>query len=116
MLDVLLADPRVDPQLGWMRSESPLVTASRTGNLPIVERLLADPRATKSVQTAFCAAAKSGHLAVLELLLTDPRADPGYFYQDVVRAAAEHGHLAVLERLLADPRTDPSAGAGSPTG
>ena len=56
-------------------------------------------------------ASENGHLPVVERLLLDPRVDPADKNNYAIRLASGNGYLPVVERLLLDPRvrsTDPT--------
>ena len=82
--------------------ESPLEVASLSGNLVMVERLLARGAGVRPVcvDNAVVAASRGGHLPVvgrlLELKVT-PSATP---LSIALGAASKHGNLALVERLL----------------
>jgi hypothetical protein len=81
------------------------------GHVPVVERLLADPRVDPAASDSYAIrlASEHGHVTVVERLLADPRVDPAASDSYAIRLASEHGHVTVVERLLADPRVDPAA-------
>jgi hypothetical protein len=90
-----------------------LYDACGSGDLPAVNRLLADSAVDPSVAfrnwTSLGRASHAGHLAVVERLLHDARVDPSAEDNQAIRWASWADHLAVVERLLQDERVDPSA-------
>lgn len=102
-----------------LRLADELIAAVEDGDLPSVERLLANGRVAPSVHDhkALRKAAEKGHVLVVERLLADPRVDPAAHRGSHWHApltgrsplciAAENGHLAVVRQLLADRRVDP---------
>ena len=121
---LLLADPRVDPNLASSNKETPLWIAADLGWDRCVDLLLVDPRVNVNSATAsgrrtpLHTAAAHGHDRCVELLLTDPRVDrelansEGY---SPLHAAAYAGHPRCVELLLADPRVDPNIKLTAPS-
>lgn len=91
--------------------KTPFALAVSSGNLPLVDHLmarwLADP--TMDDCCALLLAAEHGHVDVLERLLSYPGVTPAASSTASVWLAARNGHLSILERLLADPCVDPSS-------
>lgn len=107
VLDCLLADARVQLHDSRASAGAAMSEAVLFGGMPVLQRLMADPRIQSSAAGptfALVAAAHVGDVATVDLLLQHPRVQPANFDCPALRAAAVAGHLAVVERLLADPR------------
>lgn len=100
VIDALLTDPRVRLVEACKRGDMVQVESLLSGcGLPPV-----DPAADDDA--AVIAAAAAGHLPVVERLLTDPRVDCTARHFAALKLAAESGHTAVVKRLLAQPQVD----------
>jgi ankyrin repeat protein len=97
---------------------TPLLQASRTGDMPMIAELLkagADARKSDHPEgeTPLMAAARTGHVGAVEMLLeagSDPNAADSYQKQTALMRAAEEGHVDVVNALLASG-ADPDAKA-----
>jgi hypothetical protein len=108
--DIELLDVLLEGELQPRITNATLQTASTSGNLTVLERLLTAgvnvniSPAEYYGRTALQAASEVGHLIVVERLLAagaNVNADPGEWYgRTALQAASEGGHLAVVERLL----------------
>ena len=116
-IKLLLADPRVDPNLPERGGQTPLYAASGRGMDRCVEVLLSDPRVdpntatTVNGTTPLHIAAELGKDRCVELLLTDPRVDPNLVNLDgftPLNQAASFGRDSCVELLLRDKRVDAS--------
>lgn len=88
--------------LDLSRSDKAIVRLdSSSGDLQLLERLLAEPRSRRCESTL-----GSESVGVIQRLLLDARADPAAAGLEALSAAAEQGHVSVLQALLADPRVD----------
>ena len=101
------------------KTENPLNTASKLGDVEIVDELLNrgyDPDFTSILIAIFGAynsisihdASSKGHLDVIDRLLQDERVDPSSMNNQTIRNASYYGYLPGVERLLQDVRVDPS--------
>ena len=54
-------------------------------------------------------ASANGHLPIVDRLLLDPRVDPSAKNNGAIQVASINGHLPIVDRLLQDARVDPSA-------
>lgn len=113
LVDLLLANPKVDPNhFAW--HSNCLTDAALRGHAAVVRRLLADPRVDPRALggSAFAAAVMKGHIAVVDAMLADPRTDPmesrSSSFSPLVLACRAGMH-ALVNRLLQDRRVDPSA-------
>ena len=109
MVDLLLADPSVDPS--WGGNQEALPWACHFGHIAVVYTLLEDVRVDPSGENsqALRWAAECGHVDVVQALLDDGRSDPSADDSQALRWAAEAGHIEVVELLLRDWRVDPGA-------
>ena len=115
-VELLLADPRVDPNIAEpTQGQTPLNVAAIKGKARCVELLLSDPRvevnlADSDGKSPLWGAASKGKDRCVELLLADPRVDPnqvdGLHGETPLNAAAGCGRDRCIELLLDDPRVD----------
>lgn len=93
--------------------ETPLIAASRTGQVLAVKRLLAAKAdvAKRDVNhfTAIQAAAEGNHVEVVKLLIAVPHAERNALGREALSFASQFGYLSVVDTLLAagippDPR------------
>jgi len=100
--------PQVDNQ--WA-----IGVACAWARLPLIERLLRDPRVDPSMDDQFplIRAVTLGHADVVRRLLKDSRVDPsgrgnGYAHTALC-VASYHGHVELVRLLLCDARVNPAA-------
>ncbi|TFK17016.1 ankyrin, partial [Coprinopsis marcescibilis] len=113
----LLSISNLDPDLTDVDRNTPFVTASRLGNLAMVEALIASNRCNLNAQnsqglTALMSAVHNDHVPVVQRLLSLPELDPNFAdnYGDTPLAEASRvGNLAVVEALLATNRCNLNA-------
>jgi ankyrin repeat protein len=123
VLELLLADPRVDKAAIDHANEcgtTALMRAAGKGHTSTVELLLADPRldkasidhANKGGETTLIRASRRDFKSIVELLLADPRVDKASIdHADGIGStaflwAASNCRASIVELLLADPRVD----------
>ncbi|KAI9341177.1 ankyrin repeat-containing domain protein [Obelidium mucronatum] len=122
---LLLDDPRMNPNaLQASMMATYLEFAMEKKFIPIVERLLNDPRLDLNSENPLVYAASEGLVEVVDLLLKHPRldpevagskdgkrggADPGTLGNEALWLAAENGHVEIVRLLMKDQRVDPSA-------
>ncbi len=85
-----------------------LVSAAISGNMEIVDLLIADSRVDPSANNneAFIKASLFGRLEIVKILLKDPRVDPS---ANNNKALMDTLNPEIVKLLLNDPRVDPSA-------
>jgi hypothetical protein len=108
IVQLLLADPRVDP---CARANLALQFASEYGRESVVKILLADPRVDPAAEDniAIREASANGHINIVKLLLAYSNVDPAAYGNHAIRHASRRGHTAIVKLLLADLRVDPAA-------
>ncbi|KAK1772049.1 ankyrin repeat-containing domain protein [Phialemonium atrogriseum] len=114
VVELLLEDRRVKPNLPDIRRRSPLWWASFGGNTGIVSLLLGhrsiDPNLHDNRRwTPLSVAVSEGHDEVVELLLEHANTDPNFANEDgwtPLLMAANDGHEGIVERLLQHPAID----------
>jgi len=112
VISLLLADPRIDPDMAEIIGATPFFIASQEGHQEVISLLLADPRIDpnrpKNNQiTPFFVACQDGHKEVVSLLLADPRIDPNEpksGQSTPLWIASQEGLLGVVQHLLASGR------------
>ncbi len=117
MVEILLADPRVDPNARDHSAWTPLHSAAAGSRDGIVVALLADPRVDVTVRdaegnTPLHLSAKSYWSGAIEVVLADPRVDPAAVNDEGVttlHTAALRNRDVATECILRDPRVDPLA-------
>jgi ankyrin repeat protein len=114
MIELLLSDPRVDPEAKDNNGRTPLSWAASRGYEAVIKLLLSDPRVDPEAKdnngrTPLSWAASHGYKAVIKILLSDHRVDPEAKDNDnrtPLSWAASHGDKAVIKILLSDHRVD----------
>ena len=115
IVEFLLADLRVDPNLGDSDGCTPLFTAISMGMDRCVEVLLSDPRIDPNIANTVNGfaplhiAADLGHDRYVERFLADSRVDPNmrdFKGNTPLSIAAQHGMDGCVELFLADKRVD----------
>ena len=119
IIDLLLADPRVNVNLRNKDGITPLMFCCSNGLLESATLLLShsniDVNATheKTGGMALHFASQQGHLPLVELLLTDPKVDVNRvdgLMTTPFRAACANGHVLTVKAMLADHRVDVNKG------
>mmetsp|Transcript_19904 Transcript_19904/g.64795 ORF Transcript_19904/g.64795 Transcript_19904/m.64795 type:complete len:388 (+) Transcript_19904:103-1266(+) len=121
VVELLLADERVDPNPRDDIGVTPLMFAAQEGHSTLALRLLQDARTHPGLETpkssalarwtALFVAAKAGLTEVVEKMLADHRVKPNTVNEEgdtALSVAASLGHLAVVELFLADQRVKPN--------
>ena len=116
VVQVLLADPRVDANARDQNQWVPLTFAASGGHLGVVQTLLADPRVdvnsrSKEGGTPLVHASFNGHLEVVQALLADPRVQAESQNADgetALSVAKANNHNAIVEALLASRNLSPA--------
>ncbi|KAJ3176485.1 hypothetical protein HDU87_005179 [Geranomyces variabilis] len=90
IVELLLADPRVDPAAEDSRAL--LVASEEETRRPLGQR--------------------EWLLAIVRLLLADPRVDPATDEKNALSCACQNDHFEVVELLLADPRVESASRYG----
>jgi hypothetical protein len=114
VVDMLLAHPRIDPNLALENGATPLLLAAQNGYAAVVRTLLrhvrTDPNRATLIEgvTPLFIAAQNGHLDVVEALLADARTDAAQAVEgvDPVTMAAACGFEEIAQRILAHVQTD----------
>ncbi|PRP82328.1 hypothetical protein PROFUN_10232 [Planoprotostelium fungivorum] len=115
VVELLLADPRVDPSAD---NSTAFCNAASCGDIKALQAVWTDPRLllsddcvdpTAQDNEAVRLAASHGHSEVVRVLLADPRVDPSAHNQEAIKESSSRGHAMIVQQLLADPRVDPSA-------
>jgi hypothetical protein len=89
------------------RNNEALETAAMAGQLREVEFLLQNSQLDScGFSGALFWAAFNNHVPVVERLLQDPRVNPGDHVITIMRMIIKHNHLGLLERLLKDSRVN----------
>jgi ankyrin repeat protein len=109
LVQLLLADARVNPDECDCTMKTPMCRAVSNGHALVVALLLADPRVDPTRDNPLSYACRFGHTRIVELLLADARTDPSALENKAIRAAASHGHARIVELLMRDSRVDASA-------
>ena len=112
VLEVLLADGRVDPNKGDGNGESALICAASVGELESAALLLTDERVNPNMvddegNSALNVAAMYNHASMVTLLLADQRVNPNmidYYGDTLLRTAVEYKDAPMVTSLLHDPR------------
>ncbi|KAF5557133.1 ankyrin repeat-containing protein [Fusarium napiforme] len=103
IVNMLLADGRVDVNKQARYKWSPLALAASRAHEAVVEALLAHKETDQTAKTILGGrlSSKFGAASLVELILEDPRVDMG-FEDDVapLALAAESGHVGVVEAFL----------------
>lgn len=116
VVEILLRDPRVSPDVQDKDRRTPLWWAAEGGSEGAVRMLLAtgrvDTEAHKGLPggTPLLQAASLGHEAVVKLLLANDMVNPNARDDErrtPLSCAAQYGREAVVRLLLADDRVDP---------
>merc|ERR1711916_212117 len=97
------------PNLSLQDNAMYLTEAVSSGNIDILELLLADDRFDPSDGAALATACFSGSSDVIAVLLSDTRVDPSVNGNKALINACRNGHDEVVQLLLQDPRVDSSA-------
>lgn len=127
-INILLADPQIEPNLQDNDGYTPLHIAASLGNLEIVQALLAHSQIDPNLQdkdgyTPLHIATSLGNLEIIQALLAHSQIvyNKASIYMDTpLTLACKKGHLDTVEVLLAYPGIDPnerdnsSKGAGTP--
>lgn len=109
VVEMLLADPRVDPTADGNEA---LRVAAIEGHCEVVEALLKHPRVDPSAAILVAMNKASKHTERIALrLLHDDRVDPAAQNNLYLRCAAAYGLSLLVEHLLRLPRVDPAAQA-----
>ncbi|KAI9341183.1 ankyrin repeat-containing domain protein [Obelidium mucronatum] len=111
MAILFLDHPQVDLGARWIFSTPTyLELAMSKGSLPIVQRLLDDPRMDLETVNPLFYAASQGLAGVVELLLKHPRFSPGWLHKwrsNSIDAASSKDHVEIVKILMLDPRFNP---------
>lgn len=117
IVELLLRDPRIDPNARNRAGVTPIVAACRMDREDVVEVLLRDPRIepehpVSPDETALTTACKGNNVNIVRMLLQHPRIHPAYPNLDdrswhLLHHACRSGHPGIIELLLQDPRIDP---------
>lgn len=112
VIEVLLADPRVDLAA---KAAFHVRSAISARQAPCLARLLQDARigAARTENFGLTRAAECGNAEALSMLLAFPGVDPAWENNEAIRRAlrvrvTDGGNPEVIELLLADPRVDPT--------
>ncbi|CAH0019562.1 unnamed protein product [Clonostachys rhizophaga] len=114
IVELLLSDPREDPDQRDEEGETALFWAARCGQAPILRRLLATNRVNPTRQnhrhqTPLYGAASRGQPLTTRLLLDTPGIEPNPSNESgrtPLWIAAAQGHVSTVECLLAVPAID----------
>ena len=118
LVELFLADSKVDPNIKDNRDVTPLHVAARRGHIDVVKLLLADHRVDLNARdysgyTPLSIVVGSGNQDVAKLLLANPKVDLNYNDLSnngatLLLLAAKLGQIAIVELLLANPNVDPN--------
>ena len=118
LVELLLADSKVDPNIKDKSNSTPLHMAAMCGYIDVVKLLLADHRVDLNARgcwggSPLSLAVRGSKFDVVKLLLANPKVDPNsrdHSENDAtpLLLAAEFGEVAIVELLLANPNVDPN--------
>jgi ankyrin repeat protein len=115
-VQLLLADPRLDPNISANDKSSPLKLAVQHKHLGIIEALIKDARVDPNLANSYnitplYVAVYYGCLDAVEILLTHPKIDPNLAYMTgstPLYLAVHKGEVKIVEALLKNIKTNPN--------
>ena len=105
IIDMLLNNERVNLHPG---QRSILRIAGESGTVPVVKKLLEDPRISPEINEAWLGALKEENWIIISWLLDNTNVDPSINNNKAIIKASTV-HYNIVKKLLKDPRVDPSA-------